>query len=592
MAKIEVINESHKSPEFIVSDLDYSVSEYWHFFFFMYQDGELVARNYFWDFNESNNSFSVNFDNSPYYGYNMFSPQTRYTVTVIPMSDYEEPAGEEASVTFTTSSISSPNGTYSPKHFPMIRDQETYDNCVAQSLSVMLELNRYMNNSIAEHYSVGFIYGSDDDLNTVGMNHEKAIRNVASYGSPRWELVSNEFPDNCTKEDAQDIFDKRNDYTYVKYNASNQKFNYYVRNIDFYDTSAVAAAIKKSGGFMFNFRMPDNFNDVDSSGIVPQPDTWSGVGHSMQLIGWKTINGVKHWIAQNSWGDGWGDGGLCYIPYNWGCDVPAPTVGSIPSGYDDEEYWERASWTWDCYAPYFTNTISNPYPPEDLSVTQVGTTTQLNITWYDHSQTAYYMVMVRPEGSDEWTHKSYVRDSGTTTIDVEEYDTFEVVVISLNNSYACSEWSDIYTITITESGEDPGGGGEDPGGGGEEEGRPTDFEWTYEKESGGEFNLTAEEWEEFCDKIMAFLVYTEEANTQIGSNSMGLSTKTTYYEMIEDSYDTAIKGEPFTAEAFNYARYVIDQISTSETGIALQEAGDTIFADYLNDIVDSLNAIK
>jgi hypothetical protein len=62
--------------------------------------------------------------------------------------------------------------------------------------------------------------------------------------------------------------------------------------------------------------------------------------------------------------------------------------------------------------------------------------------------------------------------------------------------------------------------------------------------------------------------------------------------MIEDSYDTAIKGEPFTAEAFNYARYVIDQISTSETGIELQEAGDTIFADYLNDIVDSLNAIE
>jgi hypothetical protein len=594
MATITCTNKSHKTPKFQVSGLNYDAYDYSRFIFFVYQNNILVAKNYVIVWSRGSTSFTIDFSNkdedgNTYYGFNMLSPNTRYTVEVVPCYSYAESSGEEASVTFTTSSVPSPNGTITPGYYPVVKNQNPYDNCTAQALSTMLEVNRYKNNKIAEQYSVSFIYGSDG-TNDEGMYMHEAIECVATYGSPRWELVNDFFPDNYHKSQARDKIFSQRSKNYVKSNANNQQFNKYVRNIDFYDTSSVKSAITTGGSFMFSFRVPDNFYNLAKNGIVPQPDHWSGGQHSIAIIGLTDINSTKYWIAQNSWGDSWGDNGLCYIPYDWGAgtNVPTPTKDRVDDSLEDS--WEFASWTLDCYAPYFTNTTSNPYPPTELSVTQVGTTTQLNITWYDHSQTPYYMVMVRPEGSDKWTHKSYVQYSGTTTIDVEDYDTYEIVVISLNNSYACSEWSDIYTITITESGGgDPGGGGDDDD---DEEGRPTDFEWTYEKESGGEFNLTAEEWEGFCDKIMAFLVYTEKANTQIGSNSMGLSTKTTYYEMIEDSYDTAIKGEPFTAEAFNYARYVIDQISTSETGIELQEAGDTIFADYLNDIVDSLNAIE
>lgn len=56
----------------------------------------------------------------------------------------------------------------------------------------------------------------------------------------------------------------------------------------------------------------DQGNWDRTSFIIPKP---SGVllgGHCMDLVGWSD----KGYLVQNSWGEEWGDGGFCHLPYD------------------------------------------------------------------------------------------------------------------------------------------------------------------------------------------------------------------------------------------------------------------------------------
>lgn len=65
------------------------------------------------------------------------------------------------------------------------------------------------------------------------------------------------------------------------------------------------------------FTVYDSFenDDVAKSGIVPFPGRFEQVlgGHAVLLVGY---DDSKEWfIVRNSWGEGWGDHGYCYMPY-------------------------------------------------------------------------------------------------------------------------------------------------------------------------------------------------------------------------------------------------------------------------------------
>jgi len=69
--------------------------------------------------------------------------------------------------------------------------------------------------------------------------------------------------------------------------------------------------------------------EVEHGGVVPMPDlgveTLVG-GHCMLVVGFGQRDG--YFTVRNSWGDDWGDGGNCYMPYQY--------LGSIDYGSD---YW-------------------------------------------------------------------------------------------------------------------------------------------------------------------------------------------------------------------------------------------------------------
>ena len=101
--------------------------------------------------------------------------------------------------------------------------------------------------------------------------------------------------------------------------------------------------------------------------------------------------------------------------------------------------------------------------------------------------------------------------------------------------------------------------------------RPDDFAWTNSKVKGGAFNLTASEWNSFTSRINDFRAYKKLSSY---------------------SFDTAHKGNEFTAKMYNQARLAIQGISGYGTYIPTVSSGYEVSADALNILVSELNAIR
>jgi len=73
--------------------------------------------------------------------------------------------------------------------------------------------------------------------------------------------------------------------------------------------------------FVFGLVLFQSFDQVKSKGRVPMPDLTGEAGrqahgkHAMLCVGYKESE--KVFIVRNSWGESWGDGGYCYIPYEY-----------------------------------------------------------------------------------------------------------------------------------------------------------------------------------------------------------------------------------------------------------------------------------
>lgn len=102
--------------------------------------------------------------------------------------------------------------------------------------------------------------------------------------------------------------------------------------------------------------------------------------------------------------------------------------------------------------------------------------------------------------------------------------------------------------------------------------RPDDWEWTSTIESGAAIEISALEWNLFCDRINEFRVYQE---------------------LKEYSFTTVVSGQVISAAVVNQAISAISAISGHGTLPSQAVSGVTkITARFFHQLKDALNAIK
>lgn len=557
MAKLSVKAVDFREVTFNVSDLEYVGKKYDKFVFRIYQNDIQIIRYTENDMSWCDTkSFNYTLSNSEYLGNNWLSPDCNYVAYVD--CYWKGMRYTLNSVSFKTDSISPPTGNITPSVYVPVRKQE-YGSCVADCLACAMDIFKAKNTGITyEKFSSAYIFGSDG-ASKDWMYFEEAVDNCISYGSPRYEIFSGFFPDTLSKAEAVKLFNSADEY--VTGNAKKQKLTG-KQNVDFYDCETVKSCIESYGFFMLNIRVPNNFYDVDESGIVPQPDSYSGENHSIALIGLTTKNGKKHWIAQNSWSEHWGAGGRCFIPYDWGCGVQSPLSGNSD---------EPTSWTMDCYSVKWGSayTKSNPEKPYNINIQQIGVTKSVQILLECDDTVDRYFVLAKKNGSEKSTNRWHIKAKATNKsakITFDEYGSYDIAIIAVKNDY-CSDISDIVRAGIFKSS------------------RPDNFYWTYPKIKGEAFNLTHDEWNSFTARINEFRKYLNERTSS---------------SLPDYDFSEAIKGEEFKSSMYREAVVsmkgmvkaygdsdIAKSLSTNNAG-----KGDPITSDLMNILVEALNSIK
>lgn len=431
MASFSVTNVDFRSATFNIKGLENPANKYDKFVFHVYQNGVLIT-DIIWNSSSTSKSFSLSLTNDEYYGLNWFSPGCSYWV--LPDACWEGTLYPLNGDGFTTDSIEPPSGTILPSVYVAVREQNG-ESCVAQSLACAMDIFKAKNTGIKyENFSASYIWGNGAGYQD-GMWIEDAIDNCMNLGSPRWEICEDSFPDNLSFNDSVTLFNSAD--SVVADHADKQKFSS-KENIDFYDCSSVANYIKQYGYFCFSFRKPKNFDKVGSDGIVSQPNQWTGKNHTIALIGLITINDKKYWMAQNSWGEGWGMGGRCYIPCDWGCGVQSPIINGIDN---------TTSWTLESYGIGGNYTTANPTAAYNLQARADHINKQVTLSWdSDETGDVTYMVLARSSGTSRWYRKDLVSEK-YATVDVNNYDNYEFMIITIKDS-CCSPQSEIVTIGV------------------------------------------------------------------------------------------------------------------------------------------------
>ncbi|MBW4471815.1 MAG: C1 family peptidase [Stenomitos rutilans HA7619-LM2] len=103
-------------------------------------------------------------------------------------------------------------------------------------------------------------------------------------------------------------------------NAYEEATNFLIEDAYRVDVNLDAMRQCLADGYPFTFGLDlfSSFQKAGSKGLVPTPDPDNEKhdgGHAMLCVGYSDED--KVFIVRNSWGEGWGDRGYCYIPYDY-----------------------------------------------------------------------------------------------------------------------------------------------------------------------------------------------------------------------------------------------------------------------------------
>lgn len=191
-----------------------------------------------------------------------------------------------------------------------IKNQNTIGSCVAQSIALIKETQEYYETGKKVQFSVGWIYGyrlSNQHQGT-GMIPKEALANLRNYG----DVLFEDFPENFEYAALQNLVNERK--TKCLSNGSKYKISSYARVTS--TTDVKSCIYDKKSPVMVICNIYDSFYNTNADGIVPTKSGALQGSHAMAIVGWTKISGAEYFVVQNSWGEDWGDNGLCYIRTN------------------------------------------------------------------------------------------------------------------------------------------------------------------------------------------------------------------------------------------------------------------------------------
>jgi hypothetical protein len=191
-----------------------------------------------------------------------------------------------------------------------IKDQGYVGCCVGESLAYCREICEMAQSGEYKEFSPGFTYGLRTDGQYVGEGTvpREALDNMFKIGA----VLQNEFP---TLEEMPTLKGKVDAVLEgLKPKAYPFRISAYAR---VYSVSDIKTALMQLGAVSIMIPVYGSFYNVSANNpVVPIPtanETLYGY-HQMTIVGWRNDD---TWMVLNSWGEGWGDKGVCYIPFTF-----------------------------------------------------------------------------------------------------------------------------------------------------------------------------------------------------------------------------------------------------------------------------------
>lgn len=195
---------------------------------------------------------------------------------------------------------------------PSVRDQGLLSSCTAFGSTELVDFVRNKNNQtkwypspLFTYYATRLIEGTTESDN--GAYIRDAIKSTVKYGTAlerEWPYVMG-FVNKRPPEEVWASAEKHQTLEYLSVGYAKNEF---------------LACLREGYPFVFGINLYSSFmsEEVAYTGYVrladPAKEESQG-GHCMLAVGYFfDKSGCDYIIAQNSWGDSWGDKGFCYIP--------------------------------------------------------------------------------------------------------------------------------------------------------------------------------------------------------------------------------------------------------------------------------------
>ncbi len=194
---------------------------------------------------------------------------------------------------------------------PEVLNQEDFNSCTANALSIAMRITRRIQNLPDMRTSRLFIYYNERLLEgDVDQDNGAELRDgakvIASYGAPNediWQYVdTNLYLEPIKQAYETAVQNEAKTYLQVEQTLNEMKL-----------------CLHEGYPFVFGAILFPEFESdaVAANGMVPMPtgNEQPIGGHAITCVGYN--DSKKVWIVLNSWGDQWGDHGYCYFPYDY-----------------------------------------------------------------------------------------------------------------------------------------------------------------------------------------------------------------------------------------------------------------------------------